>query len=247
MSRRSSNDGPPPVVAVLGYHRIGPPGPGAWETWFYVPEAIFARHLATVREAGWVPIDHGALLAGLADPATLPPRGVLVTFDDGLRSVREVALPWLRRFECPAVAFVPTDFIGQASTFDAQEPVERLLDWDDLRLLQQGGVSVQSHGAAHRAFSWLGPGAQDDELRRSRATLEEGLGTRVELFAYPYGDAGPDPEAMATRLTGAGYRAAFGYGGGPFSPPADPWRLPRLAIGPDTDLAAALELGAAVR
>jgi hypothetical protein len=45
-------------------------------------------------------------------------------------------------------------------------------------------------------------------------------------------------------LVRAGYRAAFGYGGQPFSTPVnDPYRLERVAMGPDTDLEAALEPG----
>lgn len=43
-------------------------------------------------------------------------------------------------------------------------------------------------------------------------------------------------------LQGTGYRAAFLYKGGPVSlPAADPYRLTRLAMGPDTDLRAELE------
>lgn len=45
------------VLAVLGYHQIGPPPPGGWETWSYVPEETFADHLRLLRETGWQVID----------------------------------------------------------------------------------------------------------------------------------------------------------------------------------------------
>jgi peptidoglycan/xylan/chitin deacetylase (PgdA/CDA1 family) len=157
-----------------------------------------------------------------------------------------VALPWLRRFDWPAVAFVPTDFIGRASTFDPDEPLEPLIGWDDLRALEHAGVSVQSHGATHRAWSSLGGEAQEAELGRSRAALETALGTRVDLLAFPYGDAGSDRGAVRARVTAAGYRAAFLYGGGAVALPADPYAVPRIAVGPDTDLRAALEVGEVV-
>ena len=112
-----------------------------------------------------------------------------------------------------------------------------------LRELERGGVSVQSHGVLHRAFSDLSPDEQEKELLRSRAALEDGLDKRVEVFAYPYGDAGTQPRRTSDALRRAGYRAACRYKGGPLRLPVrDRYHLPRLAMGPDTDLRAALEV-----
>ena len=228
-------------IAVLGYHKIGPPAPGGWETWFYIPEAVFAEQLATLRDGGWQAVDLATFVQGLTEPERLPERTAFITFDDGQRSVREVALPVLERFGYPAVLFMPTDFVGGTNDFDS-EPDERLCDWDDLRELMLRGVAVQSHGVSHRSFSELAPAERAQELERSKAALEAELEQAVELFAYPYGDdAGLPPELRET-LARTGYRAAFGYGGGPFAIPADdPYRLERIAMGPDTDLDQALE------
>jgi peptidoglycan/xylan/chitin deacetylase (PgdA/CDA1 family) len=241
MSRRSSSAGDDaPAVAILGYHKIGEPRPGGWPTWFYTPEATFAGHLEFLERSGWRPIGLGAFLAGLEKPGSLPRRATLLTFDDGHRSFRHVALPWLRRFGYPAVMFVPVDFVGHESTFDEAEPIEPLCDWDDLRALERSGVSIQSHGATHRAFSGLDAAAREAELLHSRQTLEAGLGTSVEIFAFPYGDDGGDASASRSLLEGAGYRGAVLYGGGLTTFPADPYRLARIAMGPDTDLRQAL-------
>jgi peptidoglycan/xylan/chitin deacetylase (PgdA/CDA1 family) len=225
-------------IAILGYHKVGPPGPDSWETWFSVPEDAFASQLTTLQDGGWQPVDSAAFLDGLADPEALPERAALITFDDGYRSVLEVALPWLERFRYPAVIFVPTEYVGRTNLFDRDdEPQEPLCDWDGLRELERRGVAVQSHGASHRTFSELTPAQRADELERSKAALEAELGRSVQLFAYPYGDDG----GAAPQVREAGYRAAFGYGGGTISfPPEDAFRLERLAMGPDTDLGAAL-------
>ena len=132
-------------VAVLSYHKIGPPAPGGWETWFYIPEAVFANQLAALHDGGWQPVDLAAFLQGLTEPERLPERTAFITFDDGYRSVRELALPWLESFACPAVLFMPTDFVGGTNVFDS-EPEEPLCDWDELRELVRRGVAVQSHG-----------------------------------------------------------------------------------------------------
>ena len=235
---------PASIVAILGFHKIGPPSPGAWETWYYVPEPTFVDHLSYLHENGWQVIDLATLLRGLAAPQELPPRAALITFDDGYRSVLEVALPCLIRFGYPAVHFVPTDFIGRRNWFDGgAEPEEPICDWDDLRELERWGVSVQPHGASHRWFSKLDLVEQEEELRRPKAVLEAGLGKPAEIFSFPYGDDGADPGVTGEALKRAGYRAACLYGGGPIRVPvANPFRLARLAMVPDTDLHMALDL-----
>jgi peptidoglycan/xylan/chitin deacetylase (PgdA/CDA1 family) len=232
------------LLAILGFHKIGP-APGGWETWSYIPEAAFAGFLRHLREDGWQVIDLAAFLRGLTAPETLPRRAALLTFDDGYRSNLTVAVPWLRRFDCPAVMFVPTDFIGGKNSFDADvEPEEAICTWDELRALERAGVAIQSHGCSHRAFSDLMSAEQQDELARSRAVLEDGLGRPVEVFCFPYGDDGREPDSTADALRRTGYRAACLYGGGPNRVPlTDAYRLTRLAMGPDTDLGAALEQG----
>ncbi len=226
------------VLAILGFHKIGGPPAGGWDTWFYVSEATFVSFLSRLQEDAWHVIDLQTFLVGLAAPASLPKRSVLLTFDDGYRSMRQVALPWLLRFGYPGVLFVPTDFIGKCNEFDAGvEPQEAICDWDDLRELERHGVSVQSHGASHRRFSDLAPAELEQELCRSKATLEAGLGKPVEVIAYPFGDGGVDPQAVQRALERTGYRAACLYGGGlQLLPVTNLYRLARLAIGPDTDL-----------
>jgi peptidoglycan/xylan/chitin deacetylase (PgdA/CDA1 family) len=232
---------PEHTVAILGFHKIGPPPAGGWESWFYVSEYKFGEFLTGLHEEGWEVIDLDRFLQALEKPETLPERSALLTFDDGYSSMRDVTLPLLRRFDVPAVLFVPTDYVGRRNTFDAGvEPDEAICDWDDLRELARGGVSIQSHAASHRRFSELPMQDREQEIVRSKATLEEHLGTPCDAIAFPYGDPGPsdDPGALAS----AGYRVAFLYGGSPVRlPVVDRYRVQRVAMGPNTDLR--VELG----
>jgi peptidoglycan/xylan/chitin deacetylase (PgdA/CDA1 family) len=225
------------TLAILGFHKIGP-APGGWETWFYVPQATFVGYLDYLKEDGWQVLDVAAFLRGLVEPDSLPERAALITFDDGYRSILDFGVPELRRFGYPAVMFVPTAFIGGHNDFDADnEPEEAICGWEELRELERCGVSVQSHGVSHRAFSELNAWEQRQELLRSKAALEDGLGKPVEVFSYPYGDCGPEPGAARRVVERAGYRAACLYSGRPHRVPvADPYGLDRLAVGPDTVL-----------
>src|SRR5262249_35024334 len=122
--------------------------------------------------------------------------------------------------------------------FDADnEPEEAICGWEELRELERCGVSVQSHGVSHRSFSALSAAEREQEILRSRASLEDGLGKPGEAFSYAYGDCGPEPEAARSWSEGAVNRGACLYGGGPHRlPVADTYRLDRVAGGPDTGL-----------
>jgi len=227
---------PEHTVAILGFHKIGPPPADGWDSWFYVSEDKCAEFLTGLREERWEVIDLGRFLRALEKPETLPERSALLTFDDGYRSMRDVTLPLLRRLDVPAVLFVPTDYVGGRNTFDAGvEPDEAICDWNDLRELARCGVSIQSHAASHRRFSELSAHEREQELVRSKATLEEHMNAPCDVIAFPYGDPGPSEEPCA--LTSAGYTAAFLYGGSPVRlPVVDRYRVQRVAMGPDTDL-----------
>ena len=225
-------------LAILGFHKIGEPSDGSYPSWNYIPVPRFAEYLRLLQEEGWTGVDLDAFLAALSGAGGLPPKSVLITFDDGYRSTLTDALPQLLEFGFPAVVFVPTAFVGGRNTFDAGiEPEEDICSWEELAELQRNGVAVQAHGVTHAALSSLGEDAVRDELTGSKIQLEERLGSPVQVFAYPYGDAGHP--LLQRLLPSLGYRAGCLYGGGPVSladPALDAYRMPRVAVGPDSDL-----------
>jgi peptidoglycan/xylan/chitin deacetylase (PgdA/CDA1 family) len=235
-------------LAVLSFHKIGKPPADGWNTWFYIPKETFVCQLNDLKTGGWEVLDRVQFLEGLRNPERLPERSVLITFDDGYRSMRTLVLPLMREFGLPAVLFVPTDYVGGRNAFDGgAEPDEAICNWDDLRELESGGISIQSHGASHRRFSELNLDEQKGELMRSKATLEGGLGKQIDMLAFPYGDDGANPQELRDELVLTGYRAACLYPGGLISfPVTNPFQLPRVAMGPDTNLEAVLVRGESI-
>jgi peptidoglycan/xylan/chitin deacetylase (PgdA/CDA1 family) len=202
-------------LAILSYHKIGPPPEGGWESWYYVSGEMFAEHLRLLKARGYEAIDITAFYRGLDEPSTLPAKSTLITFDDGYRNNLTVALPVMKQLRVPGVIFVPTQYIGGINGWDTDnEPLERICDWDELLELERGGVAVESHSVSHPSFSLLTPAQQEDELRRSKETLEAGLGRAVGFLGYPYGDAGTDAAFSEAALHRIGYRAACLYRAG---------------------------------
>lgn len=226
------------TVAVLAYHKIGEPLSNGWQTWNYVAEETFRSQLRVLRSEGWEVVDHATFLAGLDDPAVLPQRSALLTFDDGYRSMLVTATPILEALAMPAVCFVPTQYIGDCNVWDRDnEPDEPICDWGELRELGQRGVSIQSHSVSHPDFATLSLDRVLAEVRDSKRHLEEGLDAPVDSFAFPYGATGEDVAAVDGMLAEAGYRAGFVYKGGRFElPAAAPFRMTRIPVGPDTNL-----------
>jgi peptidoglycan/xylan/chitin deacetylase (PgdA/CDA1 family) len=101
-------------LRVLTYHRVDEPDakpelyPGTLST---TPDE-FARQIEYVAAHCRVVQIHDVLSALLGGSA-LPPRSVLITFDDAYRDFSEHAWPTLRRFGLPATLFVPTAYPDQ--------------------------------------------------------------------------------------------------------------------------------------
>jgi peptidoglycan/xylan/chitin deacetylase (PgdA/CDA1 family) len=110
-----------PGAAVLCYHgvRAGASRGRPFEP-LHVPVDTFEQHCRLIRSA-CDPIGADDLLAALDSGAPLPPRAVLVTFDDGYRSVLTLAAPILERYGIPAVVFVCSDPVerGRLLWYDA--------------------------------------------------------------------------------------------------------------------------------
>jgi peptidoglycan/xylan/chitin deacetylase (PgdA/CDA1 family) len=84
------------LLRILTYHHVGEPG----------PFALQMEHLA-----GRYPVvSIGQVLSALDGGEPLPPRAVLLTFDDAYRDFASVAWPILRAHGFPAVLFVPSAY-----------------------------------------------------------------------------------------------------------------------------------------
>ena len=226
-------------ITVLAYHHIGEPPP-EYGSWYYVPKDVFTRQLRELSGLGWTVIDAATFVACLEDPDRLPARSALITFDDAYRSVHDLAMPVLQSFQYPAVCFVPTDYVGAWNSWDeGTEPRAPICGWDELQALLRAGVSIQAHGTSHTWLSLLDASRQKEEVQQSKLSIEAHLGGVVDLFAYPYSDAGEDRGKMAGLLEDTGYRAAFLCGGGPAAievPIRERYHLDRIAMYPGTNL-----------
>jgi peptidoglycan/xylan/chitin deacetylase (PgdA/CDA1 family) len=109
-----------PGVAVLCYHDIRASSDSTQFSDLHVTEATFQRHCRLIANA-CDPISLDDVREARQSGRALPPRSVIVTFDDGYRGVLDHALPILERYGIPAAVFVSTAPVlnGQHFWFDA--------------------------------------------------------------------------------------------------------------------------------
>lgn len=185
---------------MLMYHSVSPGGGTPAWTW-----AVSARRLEAqldyLKDNGWGTLTMGALAASGA-PAG---RAVVITFDDGYAD-NFAAFEMLAERGMRATWFMVSGSIGRAPAWPGDgRPAGRLLSGDELRAMQAGGMEIGSHTRSHCRLTETPPENLEDELRGSRADLEDLLGRPVTSFAYPYG--GFD-ERSVEAVRGAGYAAA---------------------------------------
>jgi len=222
------------TLRVLMYHKVN----DLWPNPTTVPTSVFDAQMSLLRELGYTPVPLDAVVEYYLREAPLPPKAVLLTFDDGYRDNLENAVPILRRHGYPAVLFVPIGFLDDARPLPHEESLRLLgirnetVDWDQLAELEAGGVRIESHGIGHRPLSELDPAEATREIALSKLRLEERLGREVEAFAFVKGSLADYRPEHASLVQQAGYKVAFTSVSGANAQSTDRFRLRRYNVEP---------------
>ncbi|MCB9800531.1 MAG: glycosyltransferase [Candidatus Omnitrophica bacterium] len=161
-------------------------------------------------------------------------RHVSITFDDGYEDNFLYAFPVLKKMNLPAAIFLLSRHEGgEYRTPHLEDSVNhpsRLLNWDQVREMAAGGIEFGSHGERHLRLKDLALAGLENEIIRSKETIENLLAHSVDFFSYPYGTF-RDFDARAVDMTAkCGYKAALTavYGANP--PGTDLFQLRRINV-----------------
>jgi len=208
-------------VPILTYHLVGairaeaPPITRA----LTVPPPAFRREMEWISRHGFHAITQEMLFAALELGNSLPPKPVLITFDDGYRDVLWNAAPVLAHLHMPATDYVITERIsGRDPSF---------LTWPELTDLQRLGVEIGSHTVNHVALPYVDPRTALAQLVDSRGALERHLGHPAQWFAYPEGAV---DRAVVRLVREAGYVLAVTTRPGALQSARDPFELRRYEV-----------------
>jgi peptidoglycan/xylan/chitin deacetylase (PgdA/CDA1 family) len=203
------------VIPVLLYHSVTD---GPRHDWRYaVSRAGFAEHVAAVSASGREALRVTELADGLRSERPLPERPMAVTFDDGFADTYD-AVELLLAGGVPSTVYIPTGAIG------ARGRLSRSAVADLARL---PSVEVGAHGVRHLYLDELDDRELDDEVRVSKAQLEEVTHVSVRSFAYPHGAY----EGRARQaVISAGYRSAAAVKNAVSHARDDPFAIARWTV-----------------
>jgi len=195
----------PGSLPILTYHAIDPT-----RAVTATDPAWFAETLDALIESGFRAVDLGEWVDAGRPPVS---RGFAIAFDDGLRSILGVA-DRLHRLAIPATVFLLSDRIGLDNAWPGQPPEiprARLLGRSDLESLARLGFRFGSHGRSHQRLDRFKNGDLEQELVVSRDRIEQMVGSRCPLLAYPYGLADPRVREAASPVYAAAFSTRLAY------------------------------------
>ncbi|WP_299455261.1 polysaccharide deacetylase family protein, partial [uncultured Pigmentiphaga sp.] len=194
----------------------------------YCDVGRFAWQMGWLKHAGYHVISLDEAWQGLFAGKPLPPRAVVLTFDDGYENFAEHAWPILRKHGFPATVFLVSSLIGaKADWLDDMGERPALMSKDTIRRLHAEGVTFGSHAVTHVRLSQQTPDEQRRQIAGSKAGLEDLLGAAVRHFCYPYGDYDTHCRDLVAE---AGYRTGLTCIRGAANTANNAYEIPRKAI-----------------
>jgi peptidoglycan/xylan/chitin deacetylase (PgdA/CDA1 family) len=218
---------PAGAIPVLAYHRFDPTHAGAATvvtTPVFVTQMAWlaAHNIRVVKLRDALAAIHGGPLVGPA---------VVLTADDGWRTVYTEMFPVIRRLDLPVTLFINPPMIGHGGAY---------LTWPMIAdMVKSGLVDVEAHTLSHPNFNVERARRTPEayaafvahELAGSRPPITQALQLPADLLAWPFGIHDPTLEAAAKQ---AGYTAAFALGSRAMVPGDPDFALPRYQVY-DTD------------
>jgi len=172
-------------VAILGYHEFSETSP---ETEMRIRPSKFRRQMETIRQLGLKVITLEEFTAWKDDGKEIPKKSVLLTFDDGWKSIYTDAYPILKEFGYPFTIFLYKNYIDGGGKALTTPMIQDLI---------ANGATIGSHSVSHpypitvKRYRKKGENDYDAYLRKemgeSKRFIESKFPVKVTTYAYPGG------------------------------------------------------------
>jgi peptidoglycan/xylan/chitin deacetylase (PgdA/CDA1 family) len=167
------------IIPIYMYHHVSSlPTHDVLDYSLTVTTTDFAAQLNWMQAQGYHTITMTELFDTFYYGKALPPKPMILSFDDGYADIYTYALPLLLAHHYRGVFYIITGMIGG-----------NYVTWNEVRALQQSGMQIASHTVHHvnigQPPAWT---TTQKELQVSQATLEAELQEPIQFFCYPTGE-----------------------------------------------------------
>lgn len=168
------------TLPILMYHYVRTPPSTKADPLGYklsVSPQDFGAQMSWLDVNGFNPIDFSDVRAYFAGARPLPPRPVVITFDDGYGDLYTTAFPILSAHHFKAVAYIVSNFVDRQRYVTRAEVVE----------MDHSGIEIASHTVDHADLVRSPYWTVVYQVTQSKHWLEQLVGHAVLDFAYPSG------------------------------------------------------------
>jgi len=168
----------------------------------------------------------------------------ITKFDNTLELLEESVrqFPWFAPDRRIIDSYVSLkSFLMTRASTEAEEFVEELastiggdrisdrafINWDEVRLMQESGISYGSHTLHHVLLTNATPRTMNTEICQSREELAGRLKTDISGFSYPWGSSNA---VSRFQVESSGYKFAVTTESQLVSTDTNPWLIPRFAV-----------------
>ena len=212
--------GPCVNLPVLMYHHVESEVSAKQNKREYlnVPPETFKKQMEYLVTKGYSTISPSDLINFFDSGTALPPKPVLITFDDGYFDNGDVAFPILRALNFKATIYIPTGLMEN----------HNYLTWAKIDEMKSSGLIT----FGNHTWSHTNVGVEHDKVKTEITTADTQLSERSlnspKTFVYPYGI---DTKFGEQILSDLGYKLAFTTVSGRYQCKKQRLSLPRIRIG----------------
>lgn len=187
-----------PEIPVLCYHRIrnSLAGDGKNMKIYSVSPDHFAQQMKALHDNEYHTILPNQLYEYLVHDKKLPPKPILITFDDTREEQYRIGVPEMNKYGFKGVFFIMTVSINRPGYMTKAQ----------IKNLSDNGHSIGVHSWDHNPITKYKGTAWDIQLLNPKKQLESIIGKPVNYFAYP---SGVWDKAGIAKLKNNGYQLAF--------------------------------------
>lgn len=192
--RGTIDDDPQQEVPVLCYHHIKKQA--IKNELYTVSETEFAEQLKMLSDSGYHTVLPGQLLQYLAAAKPLPPKPVMLSFDDTRVEHFTIAASEMNKYGFKGVFFIMTIGIGKKNYMTSEQ----------IKALSDNGHVIGCHTWDHHKVKTFQDNDWNKQIDQPKQELEKITGKTITYFAYPYGLWN---DSAIGELKKRGFKAAF--------------------------------------
>lgn len=212
-------------VAVLGYHDFSST---RRVDEMLIRPSKFRKQMQAIKDLGLNVITLEDFTLWKQGKKTIPDKSILITIDDGWKSIYTDAYPILKEFGYPFTIYLYTNYIDRGGSSMTSEMITEMM---------QNGATIGSHSVSHpmpsKVLKYQRKGEEaykefiDLEFGESKKILESKFGQPIDTYVYPGGLHTPEMYESAALL---GYKHLFTVKPGKVTRMTDDNIIPRYVI-----------------